>query len=97
LGTSWEQTKNFSSYEILSVLFSVLSVYSTGSCAVSKAVTQQQGRVTALVDLVAVERAGRAECACVVLPVRVLLVNVAEGGGMRRKGYSLVPLPGCWE
>lgn len=64
LGTSWEQTKNFSLYEILSVLFSVLSVYSAGSCAVSKAVTQHQCRATALVDLVVTERSGSEECAC---------------------------------
>lgn len=103
LGTNWEQTKNFSLYEILSVLFSVLSVYSAGGCAVSKAVTQHQGRVTALVDLVVVELGGIAEYAsrgralchlgasCCGAVATVVLAN--ERGGCRNaaQGVSLVP------
>lgn len=105
MGKNWEQTKNFSLYEILSVLFSVLSVYSAGSSAVSKAVTQHQGWAAALADLWWL----RCSCVCVLLacvmpPGCVLSPGYCkwwcwrtwvEGAGMRRKGYSLVPRPGC--
>lgn len=109
MGTNWEQTKIFSLYEILSVLFSVLSVDPAGCWVGSKAVARHQSRVAALADLgwlryccvcVVGMREGRALCplgaCCSGAIAAMALANV--GGRCRNAAQGVflgAPFPGA--